>query len=76
MIFEPFVGVGPRCFFNLFSTNLGIGYKIKRKNKGGKVIKWRRKDGRLRMKMLSLSYIEKETESAANVDNLIKELKK
>ncbi|RAW96416.1 cytidine deaminase [Photorhabdus sp. S8-52] len=76
VIFEPFVGVGPRCFFNLFSTNLGIGYKIKRKNKDGKVIKWYRKDGRLRMKMLSLSYIEKETESAANVNNLIKELKK
>ncbi|MBS9422609.1 anti-phage dCTP deaminase [Photorhabdus caribbeanensis] len=76
VIFEPFVGVGPRCFFNLFSINLGIGYKIKRKNKDGKIIKWHRKDGRLRMKMLSLSYIEKETESAANVDNLIKELKK
>ncbi|ERT12062.1 anti-phage dCTP deaminase [Photorhabdus temperata] len=76
VIFEPFVGVGPRCFFNLFSINLGIGYKIKRKDKNGKVVKWHRKDGRLRMRMLSLSYIEKETESAANVDDLMKELKK
>ncbi|NRN29884.1 anti-phage dCTP deaminase [Photorhabdus heterorhabditis] len=76
VIFEPFVGVGPRCFFNLFSINLGVGYKIKRKNKEGKTFNWDRRDGKLRMKMLSLSYIEKETESAANVDRLIKELKK
>ncbi|WP_448512439.1 anti-phage dCTP deaminase [Photorhabdus laumondii] len=76
VIFEPFVGVGPRCFFNLFSTNLGIGYKVRRKDKNGKTVKWHRKDGRLRMQMLPLSYIERETRSVTNVNRLIKGLEK
>ncbi|MFD0707957.1 anti-phage dCTP deaminase [Photorhabdus akhurstii] len=76
VIFEPFVGVGPRCFFNLFSTNIGVGYKIKRKDKEGKAVKWDRRDGKLRMQMLPLSYIEREAQSVLNVDNLIEELGK
>ncbi|OWO79563.1 cytidine deaminase [Photorhabdus luminescens] len=76
VIFEPFVGVGPRCFFNLFSTNLGVGYKIKRKDQDGKAVRWHRKNGKLRMQMLPLSYMEREAQSLINVDNLIEELKK
>ncbi|MGV8002330.1 dCMP deaminase family protein [Photorhabdus temperata subsp. temperata] len=76
VIFEPFVGVGPRCFFNLFSINLGVGYKITRKDQEGKVVKWHRRDGKLRMQMLTLSYIEREAQSVANVANLMRELKK
>ncbi|WDF98834.1 anti-phage dCTP deaminase [Pectobacterium carotovorum subsp. carotovorum] len=70
VIFEPFVGVGPRCFFNLFSINLGIGYKIKRKDKDGNTLNWSRKNSKLRMQMLPSSYIERESVSADVVARL------
>ncbi|NIF33849.1 cytidine deaminase [Enterobacter sp. Cy-643] len=74
VVFEPFVGVGPRCFFNLFSINQGIGYKIKRKDKDGNKLNWSRKDGRLRMQMLPSSYIERESVSANIVARLAERL--
>ena len=73
VIFEPFVGVGPRCFFNLFSINLGIGYKIKRKDDKGNVVKWDRSNGKLRIQMMPSSYIEKEVKAADSLNQLIKE---
>ena len=39
--FEPFVGIGPRRFFDLFSMNLGSSYPLVRKdNESGKRIDW------------------------------------
>ena len=73
VVFEPFVGVGPRCFFNLFSINLGTGYKVVRKEKDGRVVKWDRKNGRLRIQMLPSSYIEKELKAADTLNTIIKE---
>lgn len=35
VIFVPFVGVGPRRFFDLFSMRLGSGYPLCRKDKDG-----------------------------------------
>jgi deoxycytidylate deaminase len=60
VLFEPFVGVGPRVFFNLFSTSLGSGSKIKRKNDDGYKITWSEKEAKIRMQMLPSSYIERE----------------
>ncbi|MBF4253574.1 cytidine deaminase, partial [Vibrio anguillarum] len=59
--FEPFVGVGPRSFYDLFSTNLGAGYPIKRKDPSGNTVSWNENSAILRMQMLSTSYIERET---------------
>jgi len=59
--FEPFVGVGPRSFFSLFSVNLGGGYPIVRKKEDGAPVEWSEKSARLRMQMLPLSYIERES---------------
>lgn len=59
--FIPFVGVGPRRFFELFSISLGSGYKIQRKDKTGKTINWRREKGRLRTQLFPYSYLDKET---------------
>lgn len=73
VIFEPFVGVGPRCFFNLFSINLGTGYKVVRKESDGTVVKWERKNGRLRIQMLPSSYIEKELKAADSLNKIVKE---
>lgn len=73
VIFEPFVGVGPRCFFNLFSINLGTGYKVVRKKSDGTVVKWERKNGRLRVQMLPSSYIEKELKAADSLNKIVRE---
>lgn len=65
-IFEPFVGVGPRSFFDLFSMNVGAGYPIHRKNNAGEVVKWEHESAKLRLQMLPSSYIERES-LAANI---------
>ncbi|MCZ4374323.1 anti-phage dCTP deaminase [Vibrio diazotrophicus] len=67
--FEPFVGVGPRSFYDLFSTNLGAGYPIKRKDSDGDAVKWKESEAVLRMQMLSTSYIERETAAASAVSD-------
>jgi deoxycytidylate deaminase len=47
--FEPFFGVGPRRFFDLFSMHLGIGTKLERKCKAGKKLPWSPHNARLRL---------------------------
>lgn len=58
--FEPFVGVGPRRFFDLFSMRLGSGYPLKRKDDEGQVLSWKQEKSKLRIQMLPCSYIELE----------------
>ncbi len=58
--FEPFVGVGPRRFFDLFSMRLGSGYPLKRKDDEGQVLQWKQETSRLRIQMLPCSYVELE----------------
>ena len=40
VLFEQFVGIGPRRYFDLFSLLLGSGYNLKRKNEKGEVRDW------------------------------------
>lgn len=58
--FEPFVGVGPRRFFDLFSMKLGSGYPLKRKDSEGQVLEWKPETARLRVQMIPRSYVELE----------------
>lgn len=61
VVFEPFVGVGPRRFFDLFSMKQGSGFPLKRKDKTtGKVLTWVEKTGIVRMSELPWSYLERE----------------
>ncbi len=55
--FEPFVGVGPRRFFDLFSMSLGSGSKLIRKDPKDKPLQWDTKKGNLRLQMLPSSYL-------------------
>ena len=73
VVFAPFVGVGPRSFFNLFSTRLGSGYPVVRKMSGGEVVDWKEKTASLRMQMLPSSYIERETLAASVLDELLEQ---
>jgi len=57
--FEPFVGVGPRKYIDLFSMRLGGGAALRRKE-NGRVIPWDRKKANLRFPMLPVSYVDNE----------------
>lgn len=62
--FEPFVGVGPRRFFDLFSISLGSGSPIRRKDEeSGKTVRFALKAARLRLQMLPNSYLDVEQEA-------------
>jgi deoxycytidylate deaminase len=73
--FEPFVGVGPRRFFDLFSMNLGSGYSIKRKNEDGHAIDWEPKEATLRIQMLPCSYLELETMATSIFNTSLEDLR-
>lgn len=58
---EPYVGVSPQRFFDLFSMKLGFGWKLLRKDKDGKSIAWDPKQAKLRVQMIPKSYLELES---------------
>lgn len=57
VLFEPFVGVGPRRFLDLFSLRLGSGSTLKRKTSDGKTLNIEDIDRRPRLRMLPVSYL-------------------
>src|SRR5262249_34414372 len=58
--FMPFVGVGPRRYFDLFSVKLSSGYPVARKGNKGNVVPWERVRARIRIPMLPASYLDRE----------------
>lgn len=58
--FEPFFGVGPRRYLDLFSLSLGIGRPLERKDKAGDAIKWDEKNASPRLQMHQVSYLKME----------------
>ena len=71
VLLEPFVGVGPRSFFDLFSINNGAGYPIQRKDTNGEIVKWEQKEAKLRLQMLPASYLEREALAARLLDGYL-----
>lgn len=69
---EPFIGLGPRRFVDLFSMDLGLGTRLTRKV-DGKVIKWKAADAQLRVPMLPYSYLEREESAIAFIAATTKE---
>ncbi len=63
VVFEPFVGVGPRKFFDLFSMKLSTGFEMTRKGKDGRVLDWQREKSCARMQMLPRCYLDHEIEA-------------
>lgn len=62
--FEPFTGVGARRFLDFFSMNLGVGSKLKRKNKDGSTVDWNKATAKARVSLLPKSYLDVETQAA------------
>lgn len=59
--FAPFVGIGPRRFFDLFSMRLGSGHPLRRKNDDGQVLQWKLETAHLRLQMFPSTYLDIET---------------
>ncbi len=68
--FEPFFGVGPRRFFDLFSMTLGVGFPINRKLLSGKAVDWKPEGKTPRLAMQASSYLEREQAAATEFDIL------
>lgn len=58
--FVPFVGIGPRRFFDLFSMELSSGYAMERKVDGQAVAWERGKNRGPRVPMIPASYLDRE----------------
>lgn len=74
--FSPFVGIGPRRFFDLFSMNLGSTYKLRRKNSDGKRRPWNIESAQLRVQMKPVSYLDLEAQACAQFGKLKEEADK
>lgn len=71
--FAPFVGVGPRRFFELFSISMGSGYNVARKDEKGNVLNWEAGKANVRSQMWPFSYLEKEYTATMKFDMKRKE---
>lgn len=61
--FEPFVGIGPRRYFDLFSMNRSSGYPVVRKD-GETKAKWKRSGASLRVPLRTADYLDRELVAA------------
>jgi cytidine deaminase len=75
VVFESFMGIGPRRFFDLFSMRLSNGYPLKRKQKpDGTKVKGKVGDEALvRIPMPRTTYLEREARIAQLVTTLLQE---
>ncbi|RMD97494.1 MAG: cytidine deaminase [Deltaproteobacteria bacterium] len=72
VVFSPFVGIGPRRFFDLFSLALSSGRPIQRKKKNSKGEKsdWKPENAELRVPLSPLSYLEREKRVTETVESV------
>ena len=69
--FKPFIGVGPRVFFDLFSLSLSDGRPIERENKAtGYVTRWEPKGAIPRVQMLPFAHRRFEQAAIEYIRNL------
>ena len=69
--FEPFVGVGPRRFFDLFSMRHGSSYDLKRKDKQtGSAVERPIEERQLRLQLKAVSYLNLEREASLIFDEI------
>lgn len=70
--FEPFTGLGPRKFFDLFSMSLGSGRTIKRKDHAGKTLEENSQSRKVKLPLIPLSYLEREERAAKKFSEIAK----
>jgi deoxycytidylate deaminase len=60
VLFEPFVGVGPRRFFDLLSLGLSSGFVVERKQTGGMATTWAPSSAQPRVPLHPISFLQRE----------------
>jgi hypothetical protein len=73
--FEPFLGVGPRRYFDLFSMKLGTGHPVDRKDDSGNVLGFDPPTATPRVPLAATTYLEEEMKAADFLDNAKQKLK-
>ncbi|MPM32771.1 hypothetical protein SDC9_79336 [bioreactor metagenome] len=68
VVFEPFVGVGPQRFIDLFSVSSTRWYARIRKNKDGKKLAWEREKAELRNSASLFNYLDAEETALLNFE--------
>jgi hypothetical protein len=66
--FEPFIGIGPRRYADLFSTTTREGTRIRRKDGAGRVVEG---ETRIRLSMRDKTYIQREADAAQELWDFI-----
>jgi deoxycytidylate deaminase len=72
--FQPFVGIGPRRYFDLFSMRLSTGYPKERRTDKGTARSWKEKHARVRVPMLPTSYLSREKLAVEEIAGTLKKL--
>jgi deoxycytidylate deaminase len=70
---EPFVGIGPRRFFDYFSVNLGSGYLLERKDRDGEVVRPEPDRAAPRVQASESGYLRAEQQLAAEIQPYLAE---
>lgn len=63
VVFEPFVGVGPQRFVDLFALSSTKWYARRRKNKDGRTVEWKREKAELRNPAALFNYLDSEEQA-------------
>jgi deoxycytidylate deaminase len=73
VVFEPFLGVGPRRFLDLFSLKLSTGRTVRRKEhrKDGEIVRWQRLGQRPRVPLDPTSYLDRENIVAVDLEKTL-----
>jgi deoxycytidylate deaminase len=72
--FQPFVGIGPRRFYDFFSMKASGSYALKRKTEDGRTVGWKRNQSSPRLQMLPTSYIQREKVAAARFTSTMEKI--
>jgi cytidine/deoxycytidylate deaminase-like protein len=67
--FEPFLGVGPRRYFDLFSMRFGTGWTIARKDDMGNALAFAPGTAKPRVPLATTTYLEEEIEAAGVLED-------
>jgi cytidine deaminase len=76
VLLEPFVGVGPRRFFDFFSMELGSGSRLVRRDSNGKARKWKATGAILRVPRISQSPRDLEADAAKSFESPVRHCRK
>lgn len=72
--FEPFVGVGPGRYIDLFSLTLGSGASKERKHKNGDAAHWEKNSKtELRLPLSNISFLQREERNRKDFKKILKD---